>query len=84
MIAYQNQEKKKNIINNDEEINFEQNYNSNYKCIYNSKNQNFIDNYNSLLISESSKSFKIDSESVEPVDGLFKKIIESTFYKFIN
>ena len=77
-------DKEKNTINNNEEINFEQNYNCNYKNKENPKNQNFIDINNSLLLSDSSKSFQMDSVSVEPVGGLFKKNIESTFFKFIN
>ena len=59
-------------------------YYSNYKNIDNSINQNFFDNNNSLLLSDNSMSFKIDSVSVEPVDCVFKKNIESTFFKFIN
>ena len=59
-------------------------YYSNYKNIDNSINQNFFDNNNSLLLSDNSMSFKIDSVSVEPLGGVFKKNIESTFFKFIN
>ena len=59
-------------------------YYSNYKNIDNSINQNFFDNNNSLLLSDNSMSFKIDSVSVEPVDCVLKKNIESTFFKFIN
>ena len=59
-------------------------YYSNYKNIDNSINQNFFDNNNSLLLSDNSMSFKIDSVSVEPVGCVLKKNIESTFFKFIN
>ena len=59
-------------------------YYSNYKNIDNSINQNFFDNNNSLLLSDNSMSFKIDSVSVEPLGGVFKKNVESTFFKFIN
>ena len=61
-----------------------QNYNSNYKNKNNSINQNIIDNNNSLLFSDNSKSFQINSVSAEPVGGVFKKNIESTFFKFMN
>ena len=61
-----------------------QNYNSNYKNKNNSINQNIIDNNNSPLLSDKSKSFQMNSVSAEPVGGVFKKNIESTFFKFIN
>ena len=80
----ESRDKEKNTINNNEEINFGQNYNCNYKNKENPKNQNFIDINNTLLLSDSSKSFKMDSLSVEPVGDVFKKNIESTFFKFMN
>ena len=82
----ESRDKEKNTINNDEEINFGQNYNHNYKYVNNSINQNFIDNNNnnSLLLSDSSKSFNIDSVSIEPINNVLKKNIESNFFKFIN
>ena len=79
----ESRDKEKNTINNNEEINFGQNYNSNYKYVNNSINQNFIDNNNSLLLSDSSKSFNIDSVSIEPINHVLKKNIESNFFKFI-
>ena len=80
----ESRDKEKNTINNNEEINFGQNYNCNYKNKENPKNQNFFDINNTLLLSDSSKSFKMDSLSVEPVGDVFKKNIESTFFKFMN
>ena len=80
----ESRDKEKNTINNNEEINFGQNYNSNYKNKDDSIDKNIIDNNNSLILSDNSMSFKIDSVSVEPLGGVFKKNIESTFFKFIN
>ena len=48
-------------------------------------NQNFIDNNNnSLLLSDSSKSFNIDSLLIEPMNNILRKNIDSNFFKFIN
>ena len=80
----ESRDKEKNTINNNEEINFGQNYNSNYKNKDVPIDKNIIDNNNSLILSDNSMSFKIDSVSVEPLGGVFKKNIESTFFKFIN
>ena len=73
----ESRDKEKNTINNNEEI-------SNYKNKDDSIDKNIIDNNNSLILSDNSMSFKINSVSVEPLGGVFKKNIESTFFKFIN
>jgi len=76
-------ENEKNVINNNDIINYGQNWNSNYEYMNNPMNINFIGNNNSLSLSVCSSFSNIDNAFIEPKNHIFKKNIKSTFLKFM-
>ena len=74
LLQLKEKEKENNTIHNNK-INNGQNNNSNNEYLDNTIDQNFIGDNNSLLISDSSKFYDIDSISIEPMNNVIKKNI---------
>ena len=74
LLQLKEKEKENNTIHNNK-INNGQNNNSNNEYLDNTIDQNFIGDNNSLLISDSSKFYDIDSISIELMNNVIKKNI---------
>ena len=74
LLQLKEKEKENNTIHNNK-INNGQNNNSNNEYLDNTIDQNFIGDNNSLLLSDSSKFYDIDSISIEPMNNVIKKNI---------
>ena len=74
LLQLKEKEKENNTIHNNK-INNGQNNNSNNEYLDNTIDQNFVGDNNSLLISDSSKFYDIDSISIELMNNVIKKNI---------
>ena len=74
LLQLKEKEKENNTIHNNK-INNGQNNNSNNEYLDNTIDQNFIGDNNSLLLSDSSKFYDIDSISIELMNNVIKKNI---------